>query len=72
MTQILYRKPSSLKIQVGSLAKQLIEKEGLHAQQVDMIPGAAGGPKGIELTGLDQAIFGEFLPQAKQRALLIG
>ena len=72
MTQILYRKPSSLKIQVGSLAKQLIEKEGLHAQQVDMIPGAAGGPKGIGLTGLDQAIFGEFLPQAKQRRFLIG
>ncbi|MGR3976219.1 patatin-like phospholipase family protein [Acinetobacter sp. 1207_04] len=72
MTQILYRKPSSLKIQAGSLAKQLIEKEGLHAQQVDMIPGAAGGPKGIGLTGLDQAIFGEFLPQAKQRRFLIG
>ena len=72
MTQILYRKPSSLKIQVGSLAKQLIEKEGLHAQQVDIIPGAAGGPKGIGLTGLDQAIFGEFLPQAKQRRFLIG
>ena len=72
MTQILYQKPSSLKIQAGSLAKQLIEKEGLDAGQVDMIPGAAGGPKGIGLMGLDQAIFGAFLPQAKQRRFLIG
>ena len=72
MTQILYRKPSSLKIQAGSLAKQLIQKEGLHAEQVDMIPGAAGGPKGIGLMGLDQSIFGAFLPQAKQRRFLIG
>lgn len=72
MTQILLKRPSSLSIQAGSLAKQLIEKEGLHAHQVDMIPGAAGGPKGIGLTGLDQAIFGEFLPQAKQRRFLIG
>ncbi len=72
MTQVLLKRPSSLTIQAGSLAKQLIEKEGLHAHQVDMIPGAAGGPKGIGLTGLDQAIFGEFLPQAKQRRFLIG
>ena len=72
MTQILYRKPSSLKIQAGSLAKQLIEKEGLDAGQVDMIPGAAGGPKGIGLMGLDQAIFGDFLPRVKQRRFLIG
>ncbi|WP_089605318.1 patatin-like phospholipase domain-containing protein [Acinetobacter piscicola] len=72
MTQILQKRPSSISIRAGSLAKQLIEKEGFHAQQVDMIPGAAGGPKGIGLTGLDQAIFGEFLPQAKQRRFLIG
>ncbi len=72
MTQILYQKPSSLKIQAGSLAKQLIEKEGLQAQHVDMIPGAAGGPKGIGLMGLDLAIFGDFLQRAKQRRFLIG
>ncbi|RYL25510.1 patatin-like phospholipase family protein [Acinetobacter piscicola] len=72
MTQILQKRPAALTIQAGSLAKQLIEKEGLQAHHVDMIPGAAGGPKGIGLMGLDQAIFGEFLPQAKQRRFLIG
>lgn len=72
MTQILQKRPAALTIQTGSLAKQLIEKEGLQAHHVDMIPGAAGGPKGIGLMGLDQAIFAEFLPQAKQRRFLIG
>ena len=72
MTQILLKRPSSLTIQAGSLAKQLIENEGLYAHQVDMIPGAAGGPKGIGLTGLDQAIFADFFSKAKQRRYLIG
>lgn len=72
MPKILQKRPAALTIQAGSLAKQLIEKEGLQAHHVDMIPGAAGGPKGIGLMGLDQAIFAEFLPQAKQRRFLIG
>ena len=72
MTQILYKKPHSLKIQAGTLAKQLIQNEGLQAHHVDMSPGAAGGPKGIGLMGLDQAIFGDFLQREKQRRYLIG
>ena len=72
MTQILQKRPAALTIQAGSLAKQLIQKEGLQAYHVDMIPGAAGGPKGIGLMGLDQAIFGDFLQRAKQRRYLIG
>ena len=72
MTQILQKRPAALTIQAGSLAKQLIQKEGLQAHHVDMIPGAAGGPKGIGLMGLDQAIFGDFLQRAKQRRYLIG
>lgn len=72
MTQILQKRPTALTIQAGTLAKQLIEKEGLQAQHVDMIPGAAGGPKGIGLMGLDQAIFGDFLQRAQQRRFLIG
>jgi hypothetical protein len=72
MVQILQRQPSALKIQVGHLARQLILSEGLHAQHVDIIPGAAGGPKGIGIQGLDQAIFGTFLPQSPQRRTLIG
>ena len=72
MIQILQKRPSALTLRAGSLAKQLIAKEGLQSQHVDMIPGAAGGPKGIGLMGLDQAIFGDFLQRAKQRRFLIG
>ncbi|MEG2921551.1 MAG: patatin-like phospholipase family protein, partial [Acinetobacter sp.] len=64
MMQILQKHRPSLTIRAGHLARQLIEKEGLHAQQVDIVPGAAGGPKGIGIQGLDQAIFGDFFAQA--------
>lgn len=72
MIQILKKSPPALSIRAGHLAKHLIINEGLHAKQVDIIPGAAGGPKGLGLSGLDQAIFGEFLPQAPKRRTLIG
>lgn len=72
MTQILQKRPSSLNVRAGRLARQLIEKEGLQANFVDIVPGAAGGPKGIGIQGLDQAIFGDFLAQAPQRRTLIG
>ena len=67
MTQILHKRAPALNIRAGHLARQLIEQEGLHAQHVDIIPGAAGGPKGIGIQGLDQAIFGEFFAQAPKR-----
>ncbi|MEG1092672.1 MAG: patatin-like phospholipase family protein, partial [Acinetobacter sp.] len=72
MMQILQKHRPSLTIRAGHLARQLIEKEGLHAQHVDIVPGAAGGPKGIGIQGLDQAIFGDFFAQAPQRRTLIG
>ncbi len=61
MTQILQKHPPALSIRAGKLARQLIQSEGLQAEQVDIVPGAAGGPKGIGIQGLDQAIFGEIL-----------
>lgn len=70
--QILQKRSAALNIGAGHLARQLIEKEGLQASFVDIIPGAAGGPKGIGIQGLDQAIFGNFLNQAPQRRTLIG
>ncbi|OTG85693.1 hypothetical protein B9T31_11065 [Acinetobacter sp. ANC 4558] len=72
MTQILKKHAPSLNIRAGHLAKQLIQKEGLNAAQVDIVPGAAGGPKGLGIQGLDQAIFGDFFIQAHQRRMLIG
>ena len=70
--QILKKQPRALNIRAGYLARELIKKEGLHAHQVDTIPGAAGGPKGIGIQGLDQAIFGNFLAQTPQRRTVIG
>lgn len=46
MTQILHKHPPALSIRAGKLARQLIQSEGLQAEQVDIVPGAAGGPKG--------------------------
>ncbi|OTG78316.1 hypothetical protein B9T23_03715 [Acinetobacter terrae] len=72
MTQILQKRAPALSVRAGYLARQLIKKEGLQASFVDTIPGAAGGPKGIGIQGLDQAIFGDFFAQAPKRRTLIG
>lgn len=72
MTQILQKRPPALTIRAGAAARQLIEQEGLQAGQVDIIPGAAGGPKGIGIQGLDQAVFGDFLLRAPRQRTVIG
>ena len=70
--QILQKHAPALKIRAGHQARELILKEGLQPEQVDIVPGAAGGPKGIGIQGLDQAIFGEFFSRAPQRRTLVG
>lgn len=72
MTQILKKHAPALTIRAGRLARDLILKEGLQPEQVDIVPGAAGGPKGIGIQGLDQAIFGNFFERAPQRRTLVG
>lgn len=72
MAYILKKHASALNIRVGKTAREHLLKNGLYARDVDIVPGAAGGPKGLGLQGLDQAIFGEFFPQAPQRRTLIG
>lgn len=44
-------------IRAGRQALAQLRREGLRADQVAIVPGAAGGPKAIGLLGLDQAIF---------------
>lgn len=39
---------------------------------VEIIPGAAGGPKGLGIAALDRVIFGEWLPSAPRVRHLIG
>jgi hypothetical protein len=64
--------PSALTIRAGPRAIERIRDEGLHASMVEIVPGAAGGPKGLGIAGLDRAIFGEWLPTAPRERHLIG
>src|SRR5690606_36711397 len=72
MVQILQKRAPALTIRAGHLARELILKEGFQPERVDIVPGAADGPKGLGIQGLDQAIFGEFFSRAPQRRTLGG
>lgn len=63
---------SPISIRLGQRARQRIEREGLQAADIAIIPAAAGGPKGLILNGIDQWMFGEWLKQAPRRRRLIG
>jgi hypothetical protein len=39
---------------------------------IDLVPGAAGGPKGLGIAALDRVIFGEWLPRAPRVRHLVG
>ena len=49
-----------------------IEAQGLKPEHIGVIPGAAGGPKGLILGPLDRFLFGEWLPQSTQPIDLVG
>jgi hypothetical protein len=63
---------SSLRIYAGPKARALIAREGLQASQVRLIPGAAGGPKGLILGALDRYLFGDWLARSTQPLHLVG
>ena len=71
MTAIHSRKPA-LTIRAGRRALQRLQQKPLGPEDVHVIPGAAGGPKALGISGLDKAIFGDWLPQAPQERALIG
>ncbi|MBC7610828.1 MAG: phospholipase [Polaromonas sp.] len=62
----------ALRIYAGPKARAHIEKNGLRPQDIGVIPGAAGGPKGLILGGLDRFIFGEWLTSGMQPVHLVG
>jgi hypothetical protein len=62
----------ALQILAGPKARARLRERGLRAEDVHVVPGAAGGPKGLILNPLDQFIFGEFLPSAGQPVHLLG
>jgi hypothetical protein len=62
----------ALTLRAGSGAIAHLREHGLRAADVDIVPGAAGGPKALGIIGLDQAVFGDFLPAAPRLRTLIG
>ena len=63
---------NALRIYAGPTARAHIEKNGLQAQHVGVVPGAAGGPKGLILGPLDRFIFGEWLAASSHEVNLVG
>jgi hypothetical protein len=53
------------------MARRHLREQGLQANQVGLIPAAAGGPKGLLLNGLDRHLFGHWL-QGSQELHLVG
>ncbi len=64
--------PHALRIYAGPAARRQVQAHGLRPQDVAVIPGAAGGPKGLILGPLDQFIFGRWLPASTQPVHLVG
>jgi hypothetical protein len=62
----------ALQIYAGPRARQHLQERGLTAQDVRVIPAAAGGPKGLALNPLDRYIFGHWLPRSTQPVHLLG
>ena len=62
----------ALQIYAGPKAREYIERQGLQAADVGVIPGAAGGPKGLILGPLDRLIFGPWLSASTHEVHLVG
>ncbi len=62
----------ALRILAGPHALRHIRQNGLQAGDVSVIPGAAGGPKGLILGALDRHIFGDWLNHSDQTVDLVG
>lgn len=55
----------ALHIHAGPRALAQLRLQGLSPDDVRLVPAAAGGPKGLILSHLDQDIFGRWLPSAR-------
>lgn len=62
----------ALHIHVGERARLHIQRNGLSPADIRLVPAAAGGPKGLMLTHLDQHLFGDWLPQGGHSVHLVG
>lgn len=69
---LLRQDMSALSIHAGPRALAHIRQHGLRAQDIAIVPAAAGGPKGLIFQKLDQWLFGTWLPAAPRERTLIG
>jgi hypothetical protein len=63
---------TAISIHAGPKAMAHLREHGLRAQDIAIIPAAAGGPKGLIFQHLDQWLFGSWLPSAPRERTLIG
>lgn len=71
MTAIHIRTPA-LTIRAGVRAMRRLRDNPLSARDVHVVPGAAGGPKALGLSGLDKTLFADWLPSVPQPRALVG
>lgn len=71
MSAIQIKSPA-LTLKAGTRALARIRQNGLSPADVGILPGAAGGPKGIGIQGLDLALFADWLLRAPRERALIG
>lgn len=62
----------ALRLYAGPRARRHVAQHGLRPQDIAVVPGAAGGPKGLVLGPLDRFLFGRWLPQSTQPVHLVG
>lgn len=63
---------SHLTLLAGPDALRLIRERGLRGDDVDVVPGASGGPKWLVLAGLDRALFAGLFQNRTRPLHLIG
>jgi hypothetical protein len=63
---------ASLVIRAGATARRLLETEGLQPDHVQVIAGAAGGPKWLALAGMDRYLFGEWFKGRSKPLFSVG
>jgi hypothetical protein len=63
---------TALRILAGPAAREQLRQSGLRPQDVRVVPGAAGGPKGLALNRLDRFLFADWLPRGRHTVHLVG
>jgi hypothetical protein len=62
----------ALQVFAGRRALQHLREQGLRPEHVGLVPGAAGGPKGLALNPLDRFLFGHWLAGSTHTVHLLG